>query len=189
MKILSTILLTFILCEVTFALGRRPAVEKPTPSPIAIITPTPEPVNTNIILSCDQSCTDDERASIPKLEFTVESVMDSECFYDALTNRSMTQTNGLTREAVVKKLRNKALNLTLSYYYEDSSTVGYMDYRYPVIHANRKFYDKYSLCTKAGNIGHESSHFMDFTHDFLKTPRRPYSVPYSVNYAFSKCCK
>lgn len=190
-------LIILLLSANALAFSKKRAPEpSPTPSPTPVVEPipTPDAVTHNITIKCDNTCTDKERADVPLIEARIYEIMKTDCFSDAFTDlkkrSKLVQTNNLTREQVVEMLRTKGAHMTLSYYTKTlSNVVGYTYPGVPVIYANRKFHNDYGICTKASNIGHEASHNMGFDHDYEATAQRPYSVPYTINFAFGLCCK
>ncbi len=66
------------------------------------------------------------------------------------------------------------------FYRANNSTVGYTYPNVTTLWVNTKFMDRYDLPAIAGNQAHEMMHKLGFSHDFRSTPRRPFSVPYSI---------
>lgn len=119
-----------------------------------------------------------------------KEVLQSKCFSDFMLNRKLIQTNGLSNEEVVLALLNTPVKAEFQTYYKRFSKV--YGYTYPnisTIFINKKYFDGASICSVASNQAHEISHKQGFGHDYKATTRRPYSVPYSINAAFSECCK
>lgn len=65
-------------------------------------------------------------------------------------------------------------------YYKNNTTVGYTYPHVTTLWVNTKFMDQYDLADIARNQAHEMTHKLGFSHDFKKTARRPYSVPYAI---------
>jgi len=119
-----------------------------------------------------------------------KDVLQSSCFSDFLKNRNLIQTNELSNEEVVLSLLNTPVTAEFHTYFNRFSRV--YGYTYPdtsKIFINKKYFDGASICAVASNLAHEISHKQGFGHDYKATSRRPYSVPYSINAAFSECCK
>lgn len=133
-------------------------------------------------------CTPYEQEKIIAAEQRGIQVIASKCFADFMAKRGLIQTNGNTPAQVVRDLRENMLQAPVHYYYENSSVVGYRQPPWPDIYFNRKFHDTYGTCATASNAAHEWSHSIGYGHDFEATARRPYSVPYSINAAFTACC-
>jgi hypothetical protein len=70
-----------------------------------------------------------------------------------------------------------------------SKLAGYTEPGANWIKLNRKYHSGASICSEASNLKHELSHKVKYGHDYKATQTRPYSVPYSINAAFKKCCK
>lgn len=170
--------------------------KRPQPTP----TPKPEivfPENENIVLNC-ANCTKAEEQKLPKVQKLLNVVIRSKCFSDRFTltkyRSDLIQTNGLTRQQVVDKLKTDKVVAPLFYYYpkwyQSKNVIGYTNAGDPNIYLNRYFREDntWTLCSEASNEAHEASHKMGFVHDFNRTPTRPYSVPYTVNFAFDECC-
>lgn len=154
----------------------------------------------NISFKCAQ-CTTSEKNMLPKMEDLLNEIIQSKCFADHFIDTKyrskLIQTGGLSREQVVQKLRTlKVQNIPLIFYYpkwyQSKDTVGYTYPSAPEIYLNRLFRDgsrgKWGICAEVSNEAHEASHKMGFIHDSKRTPDRPYSVPYTVNYAVDACC-
>ena len=217
--ILSCLLITV---TVFAASQKRVVLETPSPSPSPTIAPTATPVvvatpnpeasptavtpKDNVQFYCKDkaSCTDEERALLPKVQKKLNEVMQSQCFADHLIlekyRSKLVQTNGLTREEVVKKLQTGKVSIPVKFYLdEDSGVYGYTYPNDPTIYLNRYYRTKedykngdWGLCAEVSNEAHEAAHkapMGGFDHDFNATKQRPFSVPYSVNFAVDSCCK
>lgn len=75
---------------------------------------------------------------------------------------------------------DEEIDLDLTLYYANNSTVGYTYPNTERIWINDKFFSVNSLGKIAGNLIHEWTHKLGFEHDFRSTARRQYSVPYGV---------
>lgn len=75
---------------------------------------------------------------------------------------------------------NQEIDINITLYYANNSTVGYTYPDTDKIWVNNKFFASYSLSKIAANIVHEWTHKLGFTHDFRRTQRRNFSVPYGV---------
>ncbi len=117
-----------------------------------------------------------------------DSVTQSQCFRDFMTARNLRKTNGKTPEEVVDHLISEKPVIELEMYYSWKKVVGYTYPSSKRIWMNRRFHNKMSVCARAGNIGHERSHKLNYDHTFNKTKYRYLSVPYSINAAFKVCC-
>lgn len=137
-----------------------------------------------------------EKAHLQRALNKVREVMASKCFEEKLLQRvepnkdRMRQTNGLTNAEVIKDLRSKAVEVRFEMYSKWYSKV--KGYTYPStnkIWTNRKFHNGSTDCNKGSNALHEISHKMGYGHAFKANNLRPYTVPYSLNWVMSQCCK
>lgn len=74
------------------------------------------------------------------------------------------------------------MDLELQLYYSWTSTVGYTTPGELRIYMNTKFFDNYTPAEVAGNVFHEWTHKLGFTHDSSYSVRRDSSVPYAIGY-------
>ena len=112
----------------------------------------------------------------------------SSCFKNFMAKRSLVQTGGLTNQEVITKVSTTKLTVPVQMYYQNNGVIGYRNPPKPTIYTNRKFHAGASACARASNLTHEWSHVLGFKHDFKRTKRRPFSVPYSIGAAFEICC-
>lgn len=119
----------------------------------------------------------------------INEVSKSECFKSFMIERKLIDTNGLNNIQVVEKLLSTPVILELEMYKKAFSKVnGYTYSTTKRIWLNRKYHNYYGVCSVANNLAHEISHKQGFGHDFKASTSRAFSVPYSINLAFSKCC-
>jgi hypothetical protein len=74
------------------------------------------------------------------------------------------------------------MDLDLELYYSGRSTVGYTYADGLRIWMNSKFFDAYTPAEVAGNVFHEWTHKLGFTHASTYSLRRDSSVPYALGY-------
>jgi hypothetical protein len=126
------------------------------------------------------------QAAIAKIEETVNG----QCFKDEWLKRPLIQTNGKTNKQILNEILAVKTSLKLSMYRKRLSKVnGYRNVGSDTIHLNRKYHDYYGACSIGSNIGHERLHIMNYKHDFNPNKQRPFSVPYSFNVVYEKCCR
>lgn len=81
------------------------------------------------------------------------------------------------------------MDLDLELYYSSRSTVGYTYADGLRIWMNTKFFDAYTPCEVAGNVFHEWTHKLGFTHASSYSVRRDSSVPYALGYLMEELGK
>ena len=72
------------------------------------------------------------------------------------------------------------MDIDITLYYSNNSTVGYTYPNSERIWVNDKFFRTNTLGKVAANVIHEWTHKLGFDHDFNRTSRRNYSVPYGI---------
>lgn len=105
-------------------------------------------------------------------------------------DKTFIDNNGLTNEEIYQKImaasetlspeEDHEIDIDITLYFANNSTVGYTYPNVNKIWVNRKFFSTYSLAKVAGNVAHEWTHKLGFDHDFQRTERRNFSVPYAV---------
>lgn len=125
------------------------------------------------------------------VEDKIEEMLHSTCFVQTLLidRTKVLRTAGRTRAEVLKHLWESGTAVKVTLYRKNNNVIGYRIPGQNVIHANRKYFDRASICGKASNHLHEIAHILGYSHDFNYTKDRAYSVPYTLNYAVEKCCK
>ena len=108
---------------------------------------------------------------------TVESNLTNEQIYQAIMDGAE-QLKGQT--AVDDHVANLDLVLYTPPWYKKWSVVGYGNPGQPEIFMNSYYFNSFTLADIAGNMAHEWCHKIGFDHDFNRTSRRPYSVPYAI---------
>ncbi|MBF0298718.1 MAG: hypothetical protein HQK51_08360 [Oligoflexia bacterium] len=133
----------------------------------------------------------------------IQQVLNSKEFKEQLINftynneKQFANNEDLTNEEIYEKIisgeevlisgLNYQMDLVVSSYYKKfTSTVGYTYPNINKIYVNAKFYDHYNPAQIAGNFVHEWCHKLGFIHDYNRTARRAYSVPYAVGYIVEK---
>jgi hypothetical protein len=183
-------------------LGSTP-LDSATPAVQSSVTPTPAPAGTPVmghitLISDHDYTTEAERKKIAEAEILLNRIFQSACFFDALANRKLVQTEGRTPVEVATHLQSLSGQLPVQIYYRCwgrwpcTSAVAYRDVGSDIIHLNRAYFTlKLESIEWASTLGHEGvGHVLGgYGHDFKATTRRPYSVPYSINYAIEKCGK
>ena len=98
--------------------------------------------------------------------------------------------NGQTNEEIYNTIMDGAeslnsevdqeIDIDVTLYYKNNSTVGYTYPNTPNIWVNNKFFSTFSLGKVAANLTHEWTHKLGYEHDFNSTTKRSFSVPYGV---------
>ncbi len=183
--------LFFILC---MGMGARQPVRVVTPLPPEVVVDTLEPIEGNASKSfltgakcngCSVAQSDRVAASILK----VNEVIASQCFKDKLSSLPLIQTNGRTPLQVVEHLTSSNVVVGIEMYYTFKRVSGYTLPKVNKIWLNTKYLMVWGACDTGSLLAHEASHKTGYDHDYSSTPRRPNSVPYSINKAFTACCK
>lgn len=119
----------------------------------------------------------------------MNTTLSSQCFGDFILSRDLIQTNGKSNKEVLEHIRSSRVGIELVSYWSFKSTVGYTYPNVDKVWMNKRLHDNFTPCRSASNLAHEASHKIGYGHDYRRTQRRPYSVPYSINAGFTKCCK
>jgi hypothetical protein len=139
-----------------------------------------------------------------KAKELVEIIINSAAFKSRVLNftyngsREFVQNNGMTNQQIYDYLMTGAerypvqtdANHLMDYdlvlykpkWYQSKNVLGYTSQDTNVIHINKKFFNQAEFNLIAMNLVHEWTHKMGFGHDFNRTDRRPYSVPYGIGY-------
>lgn len=141
-----------------------------------------------------------EKTNILAAGKKVNEVIKSECFHDVLSDRKMIQTGGRNSQEVIDDLRKLNGSVTVKMYsrcmrfgfncFSPTSAVAYRVPPKKEINLNRVYFNaSKSVCEWASTMAHEYSHAIgEYDHSYKWTPQREFSVPYSINHAFSQCC-
>ena len=142
-------------------------------------------------LEPDYTFTQKERDAEALVESKIQETLFSQCFEDIILHKRsrLLRTNGRSREEVLRHLRESKATVKVTLYYKNNNVIGYRNTGSTTIHANRKFFNGATPCSKASNRMHEITHVLGYGHEFNYTPLRPFSVPYGVGFAVKECCK
>ncbi|MBN22981.1 MAG: hypothetical protein CL678_16975 [Bdellovibrionaceae bacterium] len=129
-----------------------------------------------------------------------ETVINSEEFKEAILNftyngkKEFVDNNGMTNQEVYDTIMRGAegylnepnhqadldLQLYWARWWKKWRVVGYTYPNTSRIYMNKYYFNVFTPSDVAGNMAHEWMHKIGFDHDFNRTARRPYSVPYAV---------
>lgn len=187
-KILSLILLTLASgCSHTKINPNKETTPSTLESNFPQVNTKPDGVVSKIItLKCDSTCTDSEKKEVVKIEKAMNQVLNSDCLKQYITDptRRLDNTNNLSRDKILEKLKTPTA-LTLNYYYNRyTKALGYESASdYSVMHFNRAKLYGWSVCDKASLGLHEFSHTKGFYHNGNLADPNYYTVPYQLNHA------
>jgi hypothetical protein len=136
--------------------------------------------------------TPSQRLKIISAGKKVNEVIQSRCFSEYIASRKLIQTGSKTPPEVSKHLQSLSGEVPVKMYYRRfTSAVAYVSPPDITINLNTKYFTpELSDCDYASTLAHEASHSLGgYSHDFKWSPPREFSVPYSINHAFEKCCK
>lgn len=98
---------------------------------------------------------------------------------DGLSNREIYDKLMIGAESL-NLVEDNEMDIDVTMYYKNNSVVGYTYPSTPRTWVNSKFFNRNSQAQVAKNVVHEWIHKLGFEHDFKRTSRRPYSVPYAI---------
>jgi len=139
----------------------------------------------------------------------MESALNSEEFHSRVSGftwqgkQSFADNRGMSNDQIYAAIMSgretystdddHTVNLNLILYrppfYKKWSVVGYGYPGTPQIYVNRYYLAAMSIADLAGLLAHEWCHKLGFNHDFRRTLKRPYSVPYGVGSIVSDIAK
>ena len=192
-------LLVLALTAVTVGMSRKAPVPSPTPSVVVSPSPAPSPsaspTSLRLTYKADKTYKAADLKDLRVAEKLINEVVQSDCwrsyFESEKTRSQLVQTNGKTRSQVVDHIQSTTKEFPITMYYTSSNVLGYRQPPSITIHTNSKYHrsKSFSVCSKASNILHESTHGIGYGHDKARTARRPYSVPYTAGYGLDHCVK
>jgi len=154
---------------------------------------------TNItILNANSSQTNKIRTA----EGYIKEVIASEEFRNAVLNHTyggeitFVDNEGLSNLQIYNKIlvgaeelnrnSNNTMDMGITTYYENTSTVGWTSTGSPNINMNTKFLDSYTASQATSNMMHEWLHKLGFSHTAYYSTSRDYSVPYAIGTIMDK---
>jgi hypothetical protein len=198
-----------LITNVALGAGRKaPIPVDPEPEPVVSVTPGPSPTTPQppssgdriVFKPVDYYSTPAERKKIASAGKKVNEVIQSQCFFDFISQRKLIQTGGRTPLEVANHLKSLSGEVPVVMYYRKyTSAVAYRQPPEITINMNRKYFSpSMSDCDWAATMAHESvGHSLgNYGHDYNYNRARSFSVPYSIGggdtisggSAFDKCC-
>jgi hypothetical protein len=186
MRLVSLLLLLLAGCS-TVKKPPEPLVEVPKAHEVSVVE---KPIR---VIFRTINATKSEQALIARASIKLNEVIESDCARDLLEKRALVQTGGRTPEQVYQHLLSLKGEVPMRMYFKRFTSA--VAYRVPPrldVYFNRRFFTpSVSVCDWASTMAHEGlGHSLgNYDHDFKATLRRPFSVPYSLNLVFDRCCK
>ena len=179
------LLLLLVLVVFTACKQEQKTIELP---PVEVETPI-DIVSDYLTIKRCTNCTEAQWKFIQEALLKTNETVASTCFASFILERDLIQTGGLSNSEVVDRLVGKNTRVDVEMYYSLRRVLGYTLEGKDMIWINRKYMMSWNHCDLASLLGHEVSHKKGFKHDKYYSPPRDYSVPYSINAAFKRCCK
>lgn len=136
-----------------------------------------------------------QKQKLYKAQLKIDEMVNNKCFVDFILNRKLIKTNGKTGKEVVLDLKTNSHKVDILFYSVPwwkkikNTTHGYTYPNVDKIWLNNKFHTGTTVCAEASNLHHEISHKYGYGHSSNRHYNRQFSVPYSINAAYGKCCK
>lgn len=182
-----------------YSIGHAKAPPASVPAPIVSPSPEPGSVTPTVFFHPIEFATMTQDALLLVAQQKMADVVAGQCFADFLLARPMIQTNDLANSVVLAKLRAVSIAVPVDIYHIPwyqpwgRSVMGYRNVGERRIHIRDTslLTPPNTLCDIASLAGHEILGHLGggFDHDYYYSPSREFSVPYSINAAFSACCK
>lgn len=203
------------LVQSAFAFSRHHPVPLPVVTPTPIVSPTPSfspipiPSGGPVFIPRvtfqpdDYYSTDDEKIKIASAGLKAAQVVQSQCFFDFMSSRSLIQTDGKSPLEVALHLQSLKGVVPVVMYYRARWLTSAVAYRQPpdiTINLNSAYFSVDDGDCKWGEtMGHEAyGHALGgYDHDYNWSLSRSFSVPYSIGgadksqggSAFNACCR
>jgi hypothetical protein len=184
--IILTVFTLLVISQTAFSRGSPPPVKQPP----KVELPQPSPSeHYGVQFYPVRNYTEEEKEVLRVSQKLANDLFQSQCFETFMVNRKLIDTNGKTPIEVVKNLKTKNLTVPVEMYSAwYSKVIGYRQPPKPDVYTNRKYHAGATACSRGSNLTHEWSHSAGYSHSYSSTPTRPFSVPYSINAAFTACC-
>lgn len=143
-------------------------------------------------LKCGKTCTDKEKIEAIEIEKVVNEILKGGCFHDELSKKKIDQTKD-NAETVSKKIKSAKVTRELAFFskrrnpFTRSIVVGY-EAGDGKIHANRIAWRDFDICEKSGNVAHEFTHAIGYSHRGNFPKGNENTIPYLSGEIAIKCC-
>jgi len=160
--------------------------------PVTVMTEVAEEIQNltpMLVIGKCSNCSVDENAMLLEAAGKLNFIVKTQCFKEEIMKRDLIQTGGKSNIEVYKSLIHSNITVDIEMYWSIKKVLGYT---YPNVMKewiNRRYAKSWGICELASLLAHETSHKVGYGHDFYNTKSRQYSVPYSINHAFTICCK
>ncbi len=160
------------------------------------LLPTREPnANLTATLTLQDFSVQDEikmEKAIERLKIVINSVAFKNRVLNHTYNgqKTFVDNEGLTNQEIYDKVmlgsevlipgNDEEMDLDITLYYANNSVVGYTYPDTTRVWTNDKFFSTYTYAQVAQNVVHEWIHKLGFGHDYNRTTKRNYSVPYAI---------
>lgn len=140
--------------------------------------------------------TAEQQAKFDKTVVIIKKVIATQAFKDAVLNhtyngqKTFVDNGGKTNEEVYQSVleaserlqpaKNNTMDMEVELYYENNNVVGYTNGGTTRIWVNTKYFNTNAVTGVASNLVHEWLHKLGYTHAYLYSTSRDYSVPYAV---------
>lgn len=180
-------LLLLLLLVTCCSMGSKPPVKAPMELPPIVVTP-----GEYLTIRKCTNCSEKEWKFIQDANVKTNETVATTCFASFMLERKLIDTLGKSNAEVVDSLVGKNTVIDVEMYYTLKRVLGYTLADQPPGQykefINRKYMLQWNVCDLGSLLGHETGHKKGYGHAFNYTPSRDYSVPYSINAAFKKCC-
>lgn len=168
----------------------------PTEEPRECVIPQRDPASNLVINETLRDFGPEDEEKMKEALARLEIVVNSTEFRDKVINhifngeKTFNDNDGKTNEEIYESLMSgredllptvdSEIDLDLTLYYSNNSTVGYTYPNTIKIWVNNKFFAGYTYGQVAANAIHEWTHKLGYTHAYRNNSSRPYSVPYAI---------
>jgi hypothetical protein len=202
-KILLVLTVLTFAPQTSSAMGRKSAANSNTSTPPPMTLPTPTNIDDvtgglTVQIRKANYFSATQLAKLNSAREFLEKVLNSEEFKQKVLHHTYNnqetyvQNGGLTNLQIYKKMMmgaesypvqteaNRTMDFFAELYYSRKNVIGYTNPSTATVFMNSKYFNYFTPAQVAGNMVHEWLHKLGFEHDYDRTARRPFSVPYAV---------